>query len=689
MAMNLTRAFLYADETGTFLDGDRSAIGGFFSDREVDDQEAWAFWREVYDGPLPEGFVFHGRDLPKASIALIPAAFEALRRRGWRTFVISHISRRTLIDDATTYVCVFAEGITRLLHRMPNSLTSAKILAAARSASVQGESFRRLIEPSEYRQRLSERLAVEEARLSEHGARRRIGHELALGNARSDPRLMIADLICFALGNVANVPVQCRDSIRRDLESHRIEVFRAGVERVEQFVESGYHGLALLELATFAMGDEVPSWIKERMASFNRDLAGLNPVALDRAFEVPLQHVEHLLEHSRDTSECRRLCDLLETSFLNRVGSALAQHERDRLEWVRARLHRTRLAAFNHEGALQEAAAESEKIEALAWRLGDRFEHLPLLIESQVLRAVHLANAYDFVASAELTKSLGDWLSSVLELLADSPLGGARGRLGSELLGKIAGTRLQSLILRGRTDPACYSVARDLSTLALAQFERADDRRRQYGYLAQLETDAGQLEAARAALGMALQGAALTPEALAKACSGEPFMAMHFVRLWEAHARAGDRHHAEEFRVAWGQAALGEDDAWSATLRHPALVVLWKWGSALCATDRPQPALAVLDRTSGLCESLEGRPTLASIALAAQLARIRAIVAVGATSRIESAAAEAFVLLEVLLRSSQPHSLRAHFESWPERLTRAIAERDVASLLRLELAVPY
>ena len=67
--------------------------------------------------------------------------------------------------------------------------------------------------------------------------------------------------------------------------------------------------------------------------------------------------------------------------------------------------------------------------------------------------------------------------------------------LKSDILGKLYGSKVQTLTFLGRKEPEYYAFA-EASARAIQEFESPEDVCRQYLYRCQLETDAGQFQAA-------------------------------------------------------------------------------------------------------------------------------------------------------------------------------------------------
>ena len=120
-----------------------------------------------------------------------------------------------------------------------------------------------------------------------------------------------------------------------------------------------------------------------------------------------------------------------------------------------------------------------------------------MALEVAFHEAVHASNTCDYLTVVDTMSRLGSELQDASDLLASLVSPTSEGTR-SDATGKALGTALQAATSAGRRDVAWYDEARALSERALRQFERDSDRRRQAGYRAQLETDAGQLDSALA-----------------------------------------------------------------------------------------------------------------------------------------------------------------------------------------------
>jgi tetratricopeptide (TPR) repeat protein len=268
----------------------------------------------------------------------------------------------------------------------------------------------------------------------------------------------------------------------------------------------------------------------------------------------------------------------------------------------------------------------------------------------------------------------------------------------SDATGKALGTALQAAIAAGRRDATWYDQARALSELALRQFERDSDRSRQAGYRAQLETDAGDLEAALAWLHQctgAPQQSGVGAVVRAAYESKSWFALMHVVRLLEACARARARGEEvawnDELQEAWRALRLEERDELRNPTEHPLPVIVWKWGSALCYQGHFDAAKPLLDKAIKSLESQAENITLQLLALGVRCDRL-ALLVLSEGPRSSLYRDNLRTLRDRLCKLSeapQPSSQRAYLEPWTERINQLDQEHAPSTIAALWRALAW
>ena len=160
--------YLYLDETGSFNQGVRSAIGGFYAWTPVTDRDISTFWNDVLGHPLGNDKI-HCCDHPESTVSKWTCrAAERMSVLDWTPFIFEHVTRQWIVNNPTTYVHVLADGVTklaRMLSIMKRQPIDLHILAARRSLPEESDPSRPVpMPPDLYASRLKERLDFERLR---------------------------------------------------------------------------------------------------------------------------------------------------------------------------------------------------------------------------------------------------------------------------------------------------------------------------------------------------------------------------------------------------------------------------------------------------------------------------------------------------------------------------------------------
>lgn len=688
---------LYLDESGNFKAGERSFIGGLWAEAEITAEEARAFWAELLGEPLRG--TFHAKDYAGDRDRLLVRAVEAWQRRGWRAVVFDHVSQQTVVDNPTTYVHVFAEGITKFARMRTagrKEPLQLKLLAANRVVPREDQpDYVDRMAPGLYVSRLEERVDLEKIRVPAPPVGGQWDWSLSFASATSDPRLMMADLFCNGWYGLSKRHEGTRRAVTEFLGTEVHQALRADdVERIRLHLERGEPSLALLDLfAHLSLSRQQPVWLQKCQDQVMAHLAGLSAQARDAALEAALDAIFRELEGRRNLSEAERMIEVWRQKILAPLRQACSPDEARRLAWAEVEALGHALAACNHQGALGRAEQHLQLLAPLRPLMAARFERLPLALNIRIMEAVHRMNAYDFVPARDSMRHLADTLFDLLGLMGElEPVEGSEaGAVRSDLLGRALGTGLQAAFMAARRDPGGFEEARALSVRALREFERSDDLGRQLGYRAQLETDAGDLAEALSHLARSIGlPAEARPADIAMRALGAPFTAMHLARLWEAATRLGDLELARELQGAWQGSGLDRDPCWQEPAQHPAHVVLWKVGTALGRSGQIVKGRSLLDRSIKACEATTAHATIRTIGLAVQCDRMGLILRSQDAGMLRQAQETLRATMKAVFHAGQPESLRSYFAHWPQRVEELIQGRaEPKQWSELAWEVPY
>lgn len=690
-----THLHIYLDETGTFDKGDeRCAIGGFSTPDPPTLDEMDAFWRAVL-GELPD--TFHATEQRDDAFApVIARVLDEMARRGWTPVIFEHVTRAWIVDNATTYAYVMAEGLVRLGRLASHDATppaELRVHAAWRTLPSADGSHLHRMQPDEYTTRINERIAFERVRASAHADELKWTWTIDFGSATRDRFLWLADALCSGWRRQYRLPSEVGCKVREKLAPHTFSVLQSDdEERVLLLLGRQEYGLAILDLLSLAQTQPTPrlqSIIRPRVID---RLVKLDARTLAAALTIPLFWGDENVE-ARAAQMAEKALRLYEEQILDELEKRLPASRRIEIDAIRAQAVVLALTSANHRGAVTWAESLLERLRPLRNRLSRYFEQLPVVIESHFHEAVHRTNIYDFETARVNMQHLGNELQGLVEIF-ETVIDEGHGDIRSDAVGRALGTALQAAFKSARRQPSLFAEARDLSDQALRQFAFETDRRRQLGYRCQLETDSGDLDAALQALRdlLSLDEAATLRQVVARAHDEGWFEVMHVARLWEAAARTAHGDLADGLQDAWAAAGLADHSHWNVPAPHPQGVILWKWGAALGYGGSLKRAI---DRLTLAVRHLESEPdnvTLRTLALGARADRL-AVMAEHEPNRCGSERNDFVAAWEKLVADAMPRSQRDWFSPWRRALDEIGRETDTTrqqkAWRRLAWEIPY
>ncbi len=567
---------LYLDESGTFTEGSRERAPAFPSQVAGLLAPAGTFvakaaeelLRETYDAigePLPN--LVHAKDCGRGERfdALVGALCAALGRRPSLRAV--RLENREGLGFGTieaTYTRMIAELCVRLLEGLAREYRGEVGLTLIGAVyMVEGEV--QLSEPA-YLRRLQEHvayaavrrgLAAESARLHLLGVR--------TGSGRTWRELQCCDL----LSNASHARYQKLGALARATLKATFGPFdwtltlRDLDRRVDEHMDQGAVGLALVELAEQLVGDSLSKEARRsaeaHLPSVLDALVSMSAPARAPQLAVVDAWLEQLGEHRRDPERGHAAaCWLLrevDAGLRARLGERAASVDPFTLG-----LWRHALTAANHRGALVDARDASASFDALLPQVAGRWELGPVITEGLIAQAVHLTDCLEYDAASARAGSVAGYFGDLSSLLADALPEVFPTTVRSDQRGRALGTQLQAEMYAALRHPERFERARELNEAALAELASEADHDRQHQYRAQLETYAGRLEDARAFLARSLHTEP-THGDIASAIAALPeipqgFALLHWLRLGATALASKSGVEGAGFIEAWRSTKL-------------------------------------------------------------------------------------------------------------------------------------
>lgn len=563
------------------------------------------------------GNEFHATECPRETVqCMVGSLLPQLQAQGWQPVRLVNRERVQFADRVTTYTNLVAELVLRCctqlavegFHDVDLRLRCAGVWDTGREA---------VWDLEDYLPRIQEtltRAAIRAGRAAETALWRCT--ELRFLSGKRDRQAQLRDL----LSNASHDDFCRLDEPHRAAFKAALGDYAFSLDLIQPLADlrsleaTGAYGSAILEAAAIDLDSGINQSVKQQAATITsrllHRLASLGGPARDLQLLGITQHVDLLVHQQRDSELGRRLVRWLTATVANHLrqsGPEVAGES----AWFEFQLHLLALAAANHLGDLGAARSAMVAMDALQPALVQRWEHLDRFLLGQILRAVHLTDCREFgtaIETAERVASFHDQLAPLFQAaMPDAVPAEVRSRRHGEALG----TELQARMHLGLSDPSQFEIARKRQQSALDEFHSRDDRSRQWQYRCQLETLAGNLDAARSHLATALG----LPEASAQVISTylmeqprELFPMLHWLRLGAAALRRDPGgSEARMFVEAWHATRLAKHPAWErAESGHP-IPSLWRYRGELCASagdiDSGLQALRQLrERTLGQAE---------------------------------------------------------------------------------------
>ncbi|MEE2643764.1 MAG: hypothetical protein VYD19_02415 [Myxococcota bacterium] len=340
-------------------------------------------------------------------------------------------------------------------------------------------------------------------------------------SGRRHPALRLCDLLsnCSYRGarRLAQQPVLKRRLFKSfgdfDFQLHPLDL-ELRAEALAQSRALG-QGIALLlhGLERTTLSARAATQLRSTLTELIEDLAEEHSAERRCDLRAILDELDDLVQRQRDFDAAESLITAIEEEVFTPLEARLVQRSRSsgELDWARFQLASLSLANANHGGALRLAARRCTDLEALRATVQRRWSALPLIMESQLHRAVSAGDRFDFERAAELAQEVAHFYRDLQALVGDFEGGALLGDQPKvEERGRALSVCLQAIRARCLRGEALEGEGREIAAEALAEFSDHEDRQRIEQQLAHLELHAGALEQAWATL---LRGVGVNEEA--------------------------------------------------------------------------------------------------------------------------------------------------------------------------------
>lgn len=604
----MKRFELWLDESGDFNNDDQktargsnpSLIGGLLV-------EGSSFNEAAVRSILPEAGTYHSVNESDQLDRFRKIEEKLFENDSNRLVVFSNQERIMILDNNLTYLNIIAEGIHQMIRHLKSQYGRIflKVLIANRVNTTTGLNFAQSVVPQdEYERRLREKLLI----LNLENAISDDEWELQTASARKDKRLMLSDIVCNTF-----------------YTRYRKKKFNAGErkyiediyqDRSRTIVFTVFESILEKNFKNYLMENKIGEAVSEIAACRDKgildrcfELLG-SKLRFRGAYDIKFQYsfisasIERYINVVRDFDLCILYLNNLCTYYiplLAGLGRAEAAEAARRLELdIKFYL----LTVYTNKGDVERARQLEGEIQAAMVLLPASLENINYSIKFESRRITGLINQFEFEKALEASRRLVERCGEVHALLelfygetADTHYTELAKALGSRLF-------IENFLVRFRAD--LRDAAIEDSDAAIREFTDENDKKRQYLYRVQLETELGDFEVALRYLkmGAGLPEQASIKELWAQIDLGQPFLLSAYIRLMAEGSLKG----WETAGLLYAQMAgseLMQELGKGEKFFHPMEIIYWKYGTYCAHAGMLNGAVKNYQKAEEICFSTE------------------------------------------------------------------------------------
>lgn len=496
---------LWVDESGKFNDlknkynskKEGSLVGGILC---VDCNEKTLKLETLIDKTI------HANELDKKVRGeYVLPVLESARKRGANFVVFQNDKKALIVDSVSTYLNVFAEGVSRLAEDLIEKYGNIEldITYAQRKDTTKDEECRDIILYKDYEKRIREKLEIQFVKDGVN--RKKIKYNLTRVKANKERedkknlRVDLADLVCntYLIRNSFTYNDEQKKKIEELYKNQYVySVFQNSVEeRVEKYFREKDYAEIIMEIANFPNVQYFLKYINKLTPKLNM---------MDDAFlKIQLSEVTtklgFLIKYIRDNDLNRKTIENIKKYIC--VG---LDDSKQAIGEFKLNLELLLLEVANHTGDNELEEQCIANLLNLMKRNRPNIENLGQYYRILIRKAVYENNIFDFQAAIKTISEIIDNLEDKISVILLDTLGDGIKIAGSDVLGKAYGTRLQARIFLVRNQREQLEKAEKDFEKALNQFVNETDKSQQYQYRCDLYSEVGEYEKALTSLALSL-----------------------------------------------------------------------------------------------------------------------------------------------------------------------------------------
>ena len=481
---------LWLDESGDFnndqnktrSDANPSLIGGLLIENRT-------FPDSYVNSILPEEGTYHSVN-ENDQLVRFRQIEEKIFKNAFNRFVVfSNQERIMILDNNLTYLNIISEGILQLIKHLKAQYGEIylRVIIANRVDTTTGQRPENsVVSSNEYIKRLKEKLLV-------GGFDNSISNkewELQTASARKDKRLMLADIVCNTF--FTRYRERKFDSDERNYiegiynDSQKTIVFTV----FESLLEKEFNNNILENRIGEAVSIICVTDDKELLEKGFRILrekirsCGFHDVRFQYKFIEA--YIEYYINVVRDFDICELfLCNLLKY-YIPLLEEYDSSSSNVLSKYLTLDIKFYLLTVYTHMGNIEKSKHIEKECEMEIGNLPASIDSLNYQIKFKERKVNSLINEFDFddaLSSVDILVENCREIKDMLSLVSDDD------RIYYDELAKALGTRVQIKTFMLRSDDSIYGSAITDSEEAIKNFIRDEDKKRQYLYRVQLETE--------------------------------------------------------------------------------------------------------------------------------------------------------------------------------------------------------
>lgn len=481
---------LWLDESGDFnndqnktrKDANPSLIGGLLIENRT-------FPDSYVNSILPEEGTYHSVNESDQLVRFRQIEKKLFKNSFNKFIVFSNQERIMILDNNLTYLNIISEGILQLIKHLKAQYGEIhlKIVIANRVDTTTGQRPENsVVSSDEYIKRLKEKLLV-------GGFDNSISDkewELQTASARKDKRLMLADIVCntfFTRYRERKFDVDERNYIERIYnDSQKTIVFTVFESLLEKEFKHNIIENRIGEAVSIICATDDTELLEKRFGILREKNRSCGFYDVRFQYKFIEAYIEYYINVVRDFDVCELfLCNLLKY-YIPLLEEYDSNSTNDLSKQLALDIKFYLLTVYTHMGNIEWSKHIEKDCEIEINNLPASIDSLNYQIKFKGRKINNLINEFAFDNALACVDILVDNCREIKDMLS---LVSNDDKIYYDELAKALGTRLQIKTFMVRLDASIYDSAKKDSDEAIDNFVRDEDKKRQYLYRVQLETE--------------------------------------------------------------------------------------------------------------------------------------------------------------------------------------------------------